>query len=184
MALLGCTHCCIFSRECDSRITNVLGGCGYIKSWVWLYWKWFGYILSVCPSQKHLSVFMPISHHTTRPPYPPPKPLKIITIGHHVCQPSWHSTFKPIELSWQSAILPPVLQFKQAENGLQLWSSKNGKIAVWHYGLKLQGGWSRPAWMIGMDDWHRWLVWMIGMDDWHGWLAWMTGMDEWHGWLA
>ena len=29
---------------------------------------------------------------------------------------------------------------KQAENGLQSRSSENGKIAVWHYGLKLQGG--------------------------------------------
>ena len=27
---------------------------------------------------------------------------------------------------------------KQAENGLQSRSSKNGKTAVWHYGLKLQ----------------------------------------------
>ena len=27
---------------------------------------------------------------------------------------------------------------KQAKNGLQLRSSKNGKTAVWHYGLKLQ----------------------------------------------
>ena len=27
---------------------------------------------------------------------------------------------------------------KQAENGLQSWSSKNGKTAVSHYGLKLQ----------------------------------------------
>ena len=27
----------IFSRESDSRIANVLGGCGYVKSRVWLY---------------------------------------------------------------------------------------------------------------------------------------------------
>ena len=27
---------------------------------------------------------------------------------------------------------------KQAENGLQMRSSKNGKSAVWHYGFKLQ----------------------------------------------
>ena len=30
------------------------------------------------------------------------------------------------------------LKKKQAENGLQSQSSENGKLAVWHYGLKLQ----------------------------------------------
>ena len=94
---------------------------------------------------------------------------------------------------------------KQAENGLQSRSSKNGRTAVWHYGLKLleieswdmiwfgmilysfvgivwyggtsefiheeisimdynglswtiiEGGGSRLD-LMGMDDWHRWLV--------------------------
>ena len=30
---------------------------------------------------------MPISHHANHPPYPPPKPLRIITISHHTYQP-------------------------------------------------------------------------------------------------
>ena len=36
---------------------------------------------------------------------------------------------------------------QQAENGLQLQSSENGKTAVWHYGLKLQ--W----YLTGERDW-------------------------------
>ena len=85
------------------------------------------------------------------------------------------------------------------------------KMAVWHYGLKLQ--W----YLTGYRYWRYSMVWyglvwfwfdfvgivwywgggtimdfhglswrgvMTGMDDWDGWLAWMTGKDDWHGWLA
>ena len=95
----------IFSRESDSRIANVLGWCGYIKSWVWLY----SVCLSVTKTPQPLRIMpkpnlssQPISLYTNQPSYYlatmplPPKPLKIITIGHHVYQPSWHSTIKPI----------------------------------------------------------------------------------------
>ena len=35
----------IFRNKSDSRITNVLYWCSYTKSRVWLYWKWFGFVL-------------------------------------------------------------------------------------------------------------------------------------------
>ena len=100
---------------------------------------------------------------------------------------------------------------KQAENGLQSRSSENGKIAMWHYGLKLQWYFiGDKAWRYGMVwfgivwygggqittefvheeisimDYNR-LSWTIiegGDHDWDGWLAWITGTDDWHGWLS
>ena len=44
-------------------------------------------------------------------------------------------------------------KIKQAENSLQSWSSENGKIAVLHYGLKLQ-------WYLTWNrDWRYGMVW-------------------------
>ena len=96
----------VFSRESDSTIANVFGGCGYIKSWVWLYWKWCGYIrlkskpLSLSESSqsaivhiywslRYLLAILPIIYHANLPSCTPPQKKAIMPISNYSYQPPW-----------------------------------------------------------------------------------------------
>ena len=57
-----------------------------------------------------------------------------ITIATCVCTRIGRRNFR----RWLLTFSRRSFTIQQAENGLQSRSSKNGKTAVWHYGLKLQ----------------------------------------------
>ena len=99
-----------FFRKNNSRIANVLGWCGYIKSWVWLY--------SAKPlslSEPCLSAIMFISHHAHLPSaimhitYQQSYlsglslPLRIMPFGHHANQPVCKSAI--VHIAYQQSLL-------------------------------------------------------------------------------
>ena len=92
-------HFCdeVFSRKSDSTIANVLRGCGYIKSRVWLYWKWCGYMSEIkTPLTSDISSLLtiePIDHQT----YWPSSLSTIKPIDHWAYWPLSLSTIKPID---------------------------------------------------------------------------------------